>query len=128
MALTVTSARKHTTSAGTAVSVRITAADDQSGTTVSIGVEHIPEGVAYQLTDVRARDDAGSATAWQPQVAIGGLVAYLATSGTPGDLADVPRVTIIRHAGDALEASFGWGSGTDNDGILELTFIPVQGA
>jgi hypothetical protein len=125
VALTVASI-KHTLPPGaTAVRVRITAADDGTGTTAAIPVADLPEGVAYRLADVRARDDAGSATAWQPSVTVGGVVVYRATSGTPGTLADQPGCYLMRGAGETVTATFGWDAGSDNDGVLELLLVPA---
>ena len=125
MALTVASI-KHTLPPGaTAVRVRITAADDETGTTAAIPVADLPEGICYRLADVRARVDAGSATEWAPQVAVDGVVVYLATAGAPADLADQPGCYIIRGSGEAVEATFGWNAGADNDGVLELVFVPA---
>jgi hypothetical protein len=125
VALTVASI-KHTLPPGaTAVRVRITAAADTSATTAAIPVADIPEGVCYRLSDVRARVDDGSATEWAPQVAVDGVVVYLATAGAPADLADQPGCYIIRGSGEAIEASFGWDAGADNDGVLELMLVPA---
>ncbi len=125
MALTVASI-KHTVPPGaTIVRVRVTAADDASGQSATIPTADIPEGVAYRLADVRARDDAGSAAAWKPSVTVGGVVVYRATSGTPGTLADQPGCYLMRGADETVTCTFGWDAGSDNDGVLELVFVPA---
>jgi hypothetical protein len=125
MALTVAAVRSGLIPpGGTAVRVVITAADDSASQTVSIDEAVLPPGQLFRLADVRARDIAGSATSWQPSLSVDGRTVYEATSGTPGDLADQPGCYIIRDAGETVSATFSWNSGSDNDGELELVFVP----
>ena len=125
MALSVATVKQTVPPGATIVRVRVTAADDSASQTATIPVADIPEGVAYRLADVRARVDAGSATEWAPQVAVDGVVVYLATAGAPADLADQPGCYIIRGSGEAIGVTFGWDAGSDNDGVLELMLVPA---
>lgn len=131
MALTVSASKRAPVPGSTVVVAVVTAANDAASTTVSIGEDLIPAGGAWELSAVRAHRSDGTATAWQPQVALGDLLLYQATSTDPTsapDVGDHPRAPFVRASGEALAFSFGWGSGSDNDATAELVFIPVLGA
>lgn len=131
MALTVSSSKRAPVPGSTVVVVVVTADADAASTTVSITEDLINAGTAWELSAVRAHRSDGAATAWQPQVALGDLLLYQATSTDPTsapDVGDHPRAPFVRSSGEALAFSFGWGSGTDNDATAELVFIPVLGA
>lgn len=131
MALTVSSSKRAPIPGSTVVVAVVTAAADAASTTVSIGEELVPAGTAWELSAVRAHRSDGAATAWQPQVALGDLLLYQATSANPStapDIGDHPRAPFVRAVGEALAFSFGWGSGSDNDASAELVFVPVLGA
>jgi hypothetical protein len=131
MALTVSSSKRAPIPGSTVVVVAVTAVNDAASTTVSISEDLIPAGTAWELSAVRAHRSDGSATAWQPQVALGDLLLYQATSTDPTSAADVgdhPRAPFVRASGEALAFGLGWGSGTDNDATAELVFVPVLGA
>ena len=131
MALTVSSNKRAPIPGSTVVVAVVTAAADAASTTVSISGALTPAGTAWELSAVRAHRSDGAATAWQPQVALGDLLLYQATSANPStapDVGDHPRAPFVRSVGEALAFSFGWGSGTDNDATAELVFLPVLGA
>lgn len=131
MALTVSASKRAPVPGSTVVVAVVTAANDAASTTVSIGEDLIPAGGAWELSAVRAHRSDGTATAWQPQVALGDLLLYQATSTDPTsapDVGDHPRAPFVRASGEALAFSFGWGSGSDNDATAELVFVPVLGA
>jgi hypothetical protein len=131
MALTVSSSKRAPIQGSTVVVVVVTAAADAASTTVAVSEDLIPAGTAWELSAVRAHRSDGAATAWQPQVALGDLLLYQATSANPStapDIGDHPRAPFVRSTGEALAFSFGWGSGSDNDATAELVFTPVLGA
>lgn len=131
MALTVSSSKRAPVPGSTVVVVVVTAVNDEAATTVSISEDLIPAGTAWELSAVRAHRSDGTATAWQPQVALGDLLLYQATETDPTSAADVgdhPRAPFVRAVGEALAFGFGWGSGSDNDAAAELVFVPVLGA
>lgn len=131
MALTVSSSKRAPVPGSTVVVVAVTATNDAASTTVSISEDLIPAGTAWELSAVRAHRSDGAATAWQPQVALGDLLLYQATSANPStapDVGDHPRAPFVRASGEALAFSLGWGSGSDNDATAELVFLPVLGA